>query len=266
MSAQADLPANPSPRSRRRTFLRRLASTILLSAIVLTAIFSENRVVREPVFLLLMMGLAWAGLVEFYALVERRGLVCFKAWGVFNGLLLMFATFWYLTHASGHQRLPSKANDFQTGVLVLIVLGLCVRQFLARSNAAELTAISTTLFGLLYVPWLLNFIQKIAFYPGFDGRFYVLYFTVVTKFSDLGACVVGSLFGRHKIIPRISPAKTWEGFAGAIVISSIASVLMDRFLGDRLPGMRPLDAIPLGALLGIAAVIGDLIESPAAER
>ena len=45
--------------------------------------------VREPVFLVLMMALAWAGLTEFYNLVERRGLVCFKGWGIFNGLLLL---------------------------------------------------------------------------------------------------------------------------------------------------------------------------------
>ena len=46
----------------------------------------------------------------------------------------------------------------------------------------------------MYVPWLLNFIQKINFFPGLggDGKFYVFYFILVTKFSDMGAYVVGS--------------------------------------------------------------------------
>jgi len=64
----------------------------------------------------------------------------------------------------------------------------------------------------MYVPWLLNFLQKINFFEGLNGngKFYVLYFMVVTKFSDSGAYAVGSLIGKHKMIPRISPGKTWE--------------------------------------------------------
>lgn len=252
----------PSPVSSKATvFFRRLASTIVLWAIVLTAIFSENRVIREPVFLVLIMLLAWAGSSEFYEMLRCRGLACFRAWGIGHGLLLMIVTHWYLTHAQGHQRLPSKANDFETGVLVLFVLGLCIRQLYARANPDGFIAVSTTLFGLLYVPWLLNFVQKIALYPGFDGRFYVLYFVVVTKFSDLGAYVVGSLLGRHKMIPRISPGKTWEGFGGAIVVSSLASLAMALWLGPRLPGMSPLHALILGPILGATAVVGDLVES-----
>src|ERR1051326_8591848 len=92
------------------------------------------------------------------------------------------------------KKVVSKANDFETTFLILFVLGLCFRQFLSRSNPAGLLAISTTLFGLMYVPWLLNFIQKILFFPHVNGRFYILYFILVTKFSDMGAYLVGSLF------------------------------------------------------------------------
>ena len=120
---------------------------------------------------------------------------------------------------------PARVNDFETSFLILFVLGLCLRQFFSRSNTAGILAISTTLFGLMYVPWLLNFIQKINFFhfrPAFEGtgKFYVLYFILVTKFSDTGAYAVGSLIGKHKMIPRISPGKTWEGFGGAIVVST----------------------------------------------
>lgn len=254
-------PPAPTPVAKGSVFLRRLGSTVFLWSVVLTAIFSTNRFVREYVFLGLMLLLAWAGLREFYDLVERRGLICFRRWGLFHGLLLMVATFYYLTHATGHQRLPSKANDFETSVLVIFVLGLCVRQLAAKNNPAGLNAVSTTLFGLLYVPWLLNFIQKITFFPGIDGRFYVLYFIGVTKFSDLGAYVIGSLIGRHKMIPRISPGKTWEGFGGALVISTAASFIFASIAGDKLPGMAPIHAVVLGVVLGCSAVVGDLIES-----
>ncbi|MEI6342744.1 MAG: phosphatidate cytidylyltransferase [Verrucomicrobiota bacterium] len=261
-------PPGPSPTpspSKAQVFLRRLASTVFLWSVVLTAIFSGNPFIREWVFLGLMLLLAGAGLLEFYGLVEKRGLVCFKTWGVTNGLLLMGATFYYVTvYQPGHEHrgLPSRANDFETSVLILFVLGLCVREFVSKKNqSVGLTAISTTLLGLMYVPWLLNFIQKINFFPGVDGRFYVLYFILVTKFSDVGAYCVGSLVGRHKMIPRISPGKTWEGFAGAIVVSTGASVLFAHLAGPRLAGMNTLHAVALGMMLSVAAVIGDLIES-----
>ena len=173
----------------------------------------------------------------------------------------MVGTFLHLTGHLGIYNSPARANDFETGFLILFVLGLCVRQFVSRSNTAGILAISTTLFGLMYVPWLLNFIQKINFFPGVDGKFYVLYFIIVTKFSDTGAYVVGSLIGRHKMIPRISPGKTWEGFGGAIFFSTAASLVFAHFLGDKMAGMNWLHATVLGVLLGSTAVIGDLIES-----
>src|SRR5437016_4442953 len=162
-----------------------------------------------------MTSIASLGLMEFYNLVEKRGLVCFSGWGVVSGLLLMVSTFTYLSGDLVPPASPSRANDFESSILIIFVLGLCLRQFLSHSNTAGILAISTTLFGLMYVPWLLNFIQKINFFPTpINGPFYVLYFILVTKFSDVGAYIVGSLCGRHKMIPRISPAKTWEGFAG----------------------------------------------------
>ena len=100
--------------------------------------------------------------------------------------------------------------------------------------------------------------------PHFHGKaalVYVLYFILVTKFSDTGAYAVGSLIGRHKMIPRISPGKTWEGFGGAIVVSTVASLVFVHLLGHRMPRMNLIHASVLGVVLSVAAVIGDLIES-----
>jgi phosphatidate cytidylyltransferase len=211
--------------------------------------------------LVIIIFLAVVGLIEFYGLVEKRDLVCFKGWGIFGGLLLVVGTFLNLTGKVGTSGSPARVNDFETGFLILFVLGLCLRQFFSRSNTAGILAISTTLFGLMYVPWLLNFLQKINFFPGVDGRYYLIYFVVITKFSDTGAYSVGSLIGRHKMIPRISPGKTWEGFGGALLVSTLASLTFVHFLGDKMPGMNWKHAVVLGLVLSTAAVVGDLIES-----
>ena len=232
--------------------------------IVLAAMFSGNEAVSNGVFLGLMLLLTWAGLTEFYDLVAKRDLVCFKPWGIFGGLLLIAGTFLALTGVLPvHRELPGKANDFESSFLILFVLGLCVRQFVSKSNTAGILAISTTLFGLMYVPWLLNFIQKIQFFPFAEGKgtYYVLFFIVVTKFSDVGAYCVGSMIGRHKMIPRISPGKTWEGFGGAILVSTGASVVFAHLAGGRLVGMTLLHSVIIGVVLSLGAVIGDLIES-----
>jgi phosphatidate cytidylyltransferase len=257
----------PPATSKAQVFLRRLLSTLLLWSVILAAMFSGSRLVSDGIFLLLIAFLALTGLAEFYGLIEKRGLACFKISGVIGGLLLMVGTFLNLIGRLGTSGTPARVNDFETGFLILFVLGLGVRQLFAKNNSAGLIAMATTLFGLMYVPWLLNFIQKINFFPfalgspADAGKFFLLYFILITKFSDMGAYLVGSLIGRHKLIPRISPGKTWEGFGGAILVSTGASLAFVYFFGAKMVGMNYLHAAILGVILSITAVMGDLIES-----
>jgi len=249
------------PPSKAQVFLRRLITSVILWTVIIAALFSSSSLVSDGVFLLIIVFLALAGLAEFYGLAEKRGLACFKWCGLLGGALLMVGTFLELIGKIGTQGSPARVNDFETGFIILFVLGLCVRQLVSKSTATGITAIATTLLGLMYVPWLLNFIQKINFFPDVEGKYFLLYFILVTKFSDMGAYAVGSLIGRHKMIPRISPGKTWEGFAGAILVSTAASLVFVHFFGSRMAGMNFLHATILGIVLSVTAVIGDLIES-----
>jgi phosphatidate cytidylyltransferase len=253
----------PAPSSKMQTFWRRLFSSVLLWSMVIGALFTE-KLFSDVMFVMVMLLIAGFGLQEFYELCEKRNLVTFKVWGMIAACGLILSTWCYL---SGHfvaSRSPAQANSFESGILIIFVLGLCVRQFVSRSNTMGILAISTTLFGLMYVPWLLNFFQKINYYPFQNpksGHFYLLYFIAVTKFSDLGAYAVGSLIGKHKMIPRISPGKTWEGFGGAIVTSTLLSLLFVRYAGSYLQGLTYFHAVILGVVLSASAVVGDLIES-----
>jgi phosphatidate cytidylyltransferase len=250
--------------SKAKVFFRRLITTVILWTVVLAAMLSGNALVSDGIFILLIFVLAMAGLAEFYGLAEKRGLASFKWCGLFGGALLMVGTFLNVTgHLGTSNGSPARVNDFETGFIILFVLGLCVRQLASKASASGITAIATTLFGLMYVPWLLNFIQKINFFPGLggDGKYFVLYFILITKFSDMGAYLTGSLIGRHKMIPRISPGKTWEGFGGAIFLSTVSSLVFVHFLGGKMFGMNWIHAVILGIVLSSTAVVGDLIES-----
>jgi phosphatidate cytidylyltransferase len=251
-----------APPSKGAVFLRRLLSFTVLWGVVLGSLFSGNKAISDYVFLIILVFLAATGLQEFYGMVAKLGYACYAKAGIFGGLLLLVATFCYISGQFGTAAPPSRVNDFETSFFILFVLGLCIRQFVSRHTTTGIVAISTTLFGLMYVPWLLNFIQKINFFGrGVDGHFYVLYFIVVTKLSDCGAYAVGSLIGKHKMIPRISPGKTWEGFYGAVVVSTAASVIFFKVGQAHLFGMTLTHAIILGVVLSISAVVGDLIES-----
>jgi phosphatidate cytidylyltransferase len=132
---------------------------------------------------------------------------------------------------------------------------------------APLRQMAYTLFGLLYVLWLYNFITKIVYVVprsatgAVQGQYYVLYLIAVTKFSDMGAYLTGSVIGKHMMIPHISPKKTWEGFAGALFFSLLASWGLFKLMPHQLAALNWTHATVLGLLLGFAAVIGDLAES-----
>lgn len=261
MSETASVPAAPS---KAQVFLRRSISTIILWTVVIWASFSGNHILSDGFFLLFIAVMAVTGMIEFYGMARKAGLPCFKVSGVIGGLALMIGTFLNVTGFIGKaDGSPARVNDFETSFLILFVLGLCIRQFMSKSNREGIAGIGVTLLGLMYVPWLLNFIQKINFFPGLngDGKYFVLYYILVTKFSDTGAYVVGSLIGRHKMIPRISPGKTWEGFVGALVVSTGASLAYSYFFQAHMIGMTWVHAVILGLLLSTTAVVGDLIES-----
>jgi len=109
--------------SKARVFLRRLITTVILWTVILTALFSRNRLISDGVFILIMVFLATAGLAEFYGLAEKRNLVCFKWCGLLGGVLLMTGTFLQLTGEIsavtmgyvGVYDSPARPNDFETG-------------------------------------------------------------------------------------------------------------------------------------------------------
>ncbi len=259
------------PPSKGVIFFRRLGSTLTLWTLVLLALFAGRNPLGDGLFLVVMLTLAVLGLKEFYALVNKAGFDCFRNWGLAGGVVLVAAMFVHLQGGLHAYVLPASPAEVESGLLTIGVLGLFLLQLFCQRSGSGLARIAVTLLGLMYVPWLLNFIQKLHFFaavPGADGalvpvhgNFYVLYFILVTKFSDLGAYVTGSLIGKHKMIPRVSPGKTWEGFGGAIVIATGVSVTFAHFLSHKLYGMTLTHAVILGVLLSVSAVVGDLIES-----
>lgn len=242
----------------RLTFLRRLSSSIVLWAVALYIIFSG----LEIGFFLLIAGVGMVGLWESYTMLDHKKLPNFKVIGMICGSFFICGSFYYFRSVS---RLQS--YEFESAVLLFFMLVVFTRQMFQRTrDISPIETMAYTLFGLLYVLWLFNYITKIVYVvPHANGKvaghFYVLYLIVVTKFSDMGAYLTGSVIGKHPLIPHISPKKTWEGFFGALVFSLLGSYSMLALMPHSLALIDYKNGTVLGLLLGFAAIIGDLAES-----
>jgi len=138
--------------------------------------------------------------------------------------------------------------------LALTVVGMALWR-LGRSAEGYLRELSAGVLCAAYVPLLAGF-AMLMLVPGDGGR-RVLTFMLVTACSDIGGYAVGVLLGRHPMAPRISPKKSWEGFAGSVALCAVGGALcLVLLLGG---GWWQ------GALLGVVAAgtatTGDLVES-----
>ncbi|HEX5967556.1 MAG TPA: phosphatidate cytidylyltransferase [Intrasporangium sp.] len=106
-----------------------------------------------------------------------------------------------------------------------------------------------------YPPLLVGFAVLLLAAPDGVGRMFVFLITAVC--SDIGGYAAGVMLGKHPIAPTISPKKSWEGFAGSVLLCIIAGSLTIHFFLEH-PWWI---GIPLGVTVAIAATIGDLMES-----
>ncbi len=243
----------------------RLISGILMGAALLAVAFLLPRAAILPVLLLSVV----AAQLEFYGLLDRAGIPCFRWLGIMGGVVLIACTF--LTMGPDPRQM-SNAFSLQLMVLAGVVLCIFLRQFPQKHNQVPLQTVSATLLGVLYIPFLFNFITLLL--TGWEGggwrhpvsatgRWLTIYLIAVVKCSDIGAYTVGRLIGRHKLMPRISPKKTWEGFFGGIAAAVAVSVALTALLGGRLGVVaisQPV-AVCLGVVLALAGVAGDMFES-----
>lgn len=93
------------------------------------------------------------------------------------------------------------------------------------------------------------------------GAHLLILMIIIVKFGDMGAYLIGSWLGRHKMIEHISPKKSWEGFAGAFLGSGIAFSGMMLFDGGHLLPLTWLNGLGFALLLCLVGVLGDLAES-----
>jgi len=205
---------------------------------------------------------------EYFQLLRAAGVRCFPRFGL--GLAVGYSGVLYAG-------LLREAGGFLGGwdlfAVCVALIGAFILEMRGPIRVLEsLVAVTLTLCGFIYIAFLFNFAAKLLFLaPGWQvgtGRVaqpaavLLLWLLAVTKFTDMGAYIIGSLIGRHKLIPHVSPGKTWEGLGGALVFSQLAGCGLYAALPRELAVLGGWGhVVVLGLLLAALAVLGDLAES-----
>ncbi|HAH20042.1 MAG: hypothetical protein A2Y00_09265 [Omnitrophica WOR_2 bacterium GWF2_43_52] len=217
---------------------QRLVSSLFWFIIIFLA------VKYQMVLAFCLTALIIGGLYEFFSLIEKKGIYIYKYFGMAIGIMIPLSIIFRF----------ELTKSWELLFIVLALVSLFILQFKRPDNSQAIVGISTTLFGIVYISFFFSFLIKIRYLP--QGQGYLIAILLITKSSDIGAYLIGSKFGKHKLIPRISPNKSVEGSLGGLVFSSATAVVGRAFLG-----FSYVHAALLGLALGILAELGDLSES-----
>ena len=149
---------------------------------------------------------------------------------------------------------PGALGAYGATVLVCLIWRL-LSQGLQSQPVNYLRDVAVTIFLATWIPLFASF-GALLVYPQ-DGWARVFAFMLTVAFSDIGGYAAGVLFGKHRMVPAISPKKSWEGLAGSLVCGVGAAVLAVVFLLHQ-PWWV---GVPLGVMLVLTATLGDLVES-----
>jgi len=237
----------------------RTCSFVVLMAFFLTSVL-WNSLPARIAFMLFAAGLAYGGVWEFLTLTEQLGRKSFRRATAIAGALIVALCF---VINSFHSDLHVRAL-----VMISVIAVACWVSVLFCGNSRnyfEKILNSLPALALIVLPLL----PLVMIYEGkgqhsLPGNYLLLYLILVTKSGDTGAYLTGTLFNwllkghNHKIVPSISPKKSWEGTIGGLILSVVLSVVLWKYM----LGLQSM-TIPViaGAVLFLGGFAGDLAES-----
>lgn len=251
----------PEKKSKAQVFAARLFSTLLLWAIV-TAVFCSGSVWA---LMGLMMLASMLGVKEFFQMTRDGGMPSQPKWGMLISLFYL-VVIGGLLGQGGRDALDGLMQVDVAFVVLAVMGGFTCQLRRAVDGKNTVTEVAVTTLGFVYVAVMFSFIARLLFVPDLDspvpGAWLVIWLVAVTKFTDMGAYAVGSMIGKHKMIPHISPGKTWQGLAGGLGFALLAGCGLFALLPEPLAvlGGWP-SVVGISLVLAVLAVIGDLAES-----
>ncbi len=223
--------------------IRRLWGGILFGAPLLAAIIAGG--VWTSLVFMVILG---AGAIEFVHLAARRGQ------RVFGGLMLCWTVLFVLDRS-----VPWRLGMAEAGTALLLVLTLGWALIRYRQGTANAFAgFALTIGGSMYIGW--GGAHWVGLRHLEDGLFWLLAVQLSIWGTDVFAYLVGRALGRTRLMPDVSPGKTWEGYIGAVAITPpvVALIFLSFEALGAGPNVTPLHGFTIAALVTLIAPLGDL--------
>ena len=150
-------------------------------------------------------------------------------------------------------------------LVLAFLVAMAIEVLTYREEGRGIPRVAATTLSLVYVGVLMSFVVQLAIVSTSKRLLPLISLVIIVKMADTGAYTVGRLIGRHKMTPRLSPGKTWEGAAGAaafaVIGSGISFLLLGPWLGSSAAVAEAWRWIAYALLIAIAGMFGDLAES-----
>lgn len=206
--------------------------------------------IQATLLAVLLVIIAIPANLELSRLISSAGAKIFLPITITGSILL--STVWYWSQFfADKNRIAALGFAF---IVCLSVLAIFLQQGLKYAAVGAFSNCGANLLAILYLGGLTSFV--IAFRIDF-GPIAFLMSIFVVKCADIGAYTIGRIFGKHKFSPVISPKKTWEGMAGAVIFAAAVSSIIARVFDI----MSLMGAILFGVIFAFLGQLGDLAES-----
>ena len=225
----------------------------LLTGVVYVSLIASGIIVNQYTFLCLFSIIAVLCLREFYHLINTQKGTKINLWhNCLGGLLLFVSSYLYASNTLGYSVL----------LLYLLYIVSVLVSSLYEKREDPITHTAYIFFGQCYIALPLSLLNVLAFQHNASEVTAYYYLFILSLFvfiwiNDTGAYLVGILLGKHRLFPRISPKKSWEGFFGGLVFTVAFSFIFAHY--------EPI--IPYYHWIGISILVvlfgtwGDLVES-----
>ncbi len=243
--------ARPSPAADPSLTLRLVSAVVFLPLLVLMARVGGLLYLG---FTLLLVALA---LQEFYRMMVAKGLAPHWKSGFVAAMLFPIGIYVRL-------RLHRTEEWHLAGLLTILLVAMLLAELRRGASKQTLVNASSTLLGVLYIGWLGSHVEALRELPHSLSRPYALgaSFALLPFFlawsCDTAAYAVGRAWGRHRLAPGVSPGKSTEGAIAGLLASVAAAAAARTWFASYL---SVGEALVLGALVGVFAQLGDLVES-----
>ena len=230
--------------------------TRVVTGVIFGIVLIGSILLKEFAFPLLLVFLIIAGLWEFIRVMKANGIFPNPVFIYATNLLVFFCSIYLPLSESSLGITSQEIIYFSAGFSGLIFFLLAAELFRAHPKPAE--NIGSSLLSVFYIgfPLSLLLLSSIDKNGSFDPV-RILFFFFFMWASDTGAYFTGRAFGKHKLLERLSPKKTVEGFIGGVVTAMVTGIAAWYFLG----GIPFWGWMLTGVLMSVSATLGDLVES-----